>query len=303
MKQVIAMNTNRNIRCVWAAFLTILLLIGCASQLGAQVYEKVYSFTDARVAASTPDRNRGSTPRGGLVQGSDGIFYGTTFSGGVNDLGTVFKVTSAGVLTVLVEFTGTNGSNKGTGPGAGPAAGLTQSRDGNFYGTTSAGGASGFGTIFRISPTGVLTTLVEFTDYSGPNPGRLPNDLLQGSDGNFYGTIWARVFKMTPAGVLTTLATLNGGTEAGLVQGSDGNFYGTTTGNDEKPATVFTMTPSGALTTLAEIPVGKWPSAALVQGSDGGFYGTTSKIGIDEAGTVFKVTPAGVLTTLVQFTG
>ena len=119
-----------------------------------------------------------------LVQGIDGNFYGTT-KGGVSDDGTVFKMTPGGVLTTLVEFTGTTGSNKGRWS----HAGLVQGSDGNFYGTTSQGGASDMGTVFKLTPGGVLTTLVEFTGTTGSNKGRIPDaGLVQGSDGNFYGT-------------------------------------------------------------------------------------------------------------------
>jgi uncharacterized repeat protein (TIGR03803 family) len=173
-----------------------------------------------------------------LVQGSDGNFYGTTERGGVNDKGTVFKLTPAGVLTTLVKFT----SNDATIPN-----GLVQGSGGNFYGTTKQGGASGYGTVFKMTPAGVLTTLVEFTGNGTINKGEAPiAGLVQGSDGNFYGTTsvggtnapdghygYGTVFKMTPAGVLTTLVTFtdNGATNMGvspngLVLGSDGNFYG-----------------------------------------------------------------------------
>src|SRR5687767_12242990 len=116
-------------------------------------------------------------------------------------------MTPAGVLTTLLEFTGNSGSNNN---GHHQQAAQVQGSDGNFYGTTSQGGASGDGTVFTMTPAGVLTTLVEFTGINGNNRGSRPQALVQGSDGNFYGTTvlggasdYGTVFRMTPTGVLT----------------------------------------------------------------------------------------------------
>ena len=252
-----------------------------------------YDFTSANNGGINPDV---------LVQGNDGNFYGTTVHGGNANLGTIFKITSTGVLTTLVSFNGVNGSGPST---------LIQGSDGNFFGTTRFGGSFNDGTIFMITPTGVLTTLVSFTGANGAQPVAA---LVQGSDGNFYGTTdWGgsanlgTAFKVTPDGILTTFGSFNGtnggNPVASLVQGRDGNFYGTTLGAGS--GTIFKMTPAGALTTLVSFSggMGAYPYAGLVQGSDGNFYGTTLAGGSGGAGTVFKVTPAGVLTTLVSFNG
>jgi uncharacterized repeat protein (TIGR03803 family) len=122
----------------------------------------------------------GSVPFGGLVQGSDGNFYGTTYAGGTNGDGTVFKITPGGRVTTLHSFDGTDGSN--------PDGGLVQANDGNFYGTTFAGGANGDGTIFEITAGGALTTLHNFNGADGANPNAA---LLQGTGGTFYGTTYA----------------------------------------------------------------------------------------------------------------
>src|SRR5204863_365766 len=171
----------------------------------------------------------------GLVQGSDGNFYGTTTVGGNYNggEGTVLKISATGVMTTLYLFTGDQGG--------GNLCGLVQSSDGNFYGTTAGGGNhGGFGTVFKISATGGLTTLYSFT---GGKDGWSPlAGLVQGSDGSFYGTTidggsdggQGTVFKISATGALTTLYSFTGGQDggfpSGLVQGSDGNFYGTTDG-------------------------------------------------------------------------
>jgi uncharacterized repeat protein (TIGR03803 family) len=179
----------------------------------------------------------GRSPAAALVQGRDGNFYGTTVGGGVYNYGTVFKITPAGTLTPLWQFTG--GAD-----GRGPIAALAQGGDGNFYGTTQSG------SIFQITSAGTLTTL----SASG---GR--NALVQGCDGNFYGTTTyggtqygGTAFQITPAGTLTVLWQFGSlsnnadgeGPMAGLVQGCDGSFYGTTAfgGTNNQEGTVFKLT-------------------------------------------------------------
>jgi uncharacterized repeat protein (TIGR03803 family) len=193
-----------------------------------------------------------------------------------------------------------------------PTAALVQGSDGNFFGTTEYGGANNDGTIFQVTPAGVLTTLVSFSGTNGAAP---YGALVQGTDGNFYGTTsaggaknYGTVFKMTPAGVLTKLASFSGSNGsypyAGLVQGTDGNFYGTTAGGGASGAgMVFKMTPAGVLTTLYSFysGAGEIPLSALVQGTNGSFYGTASAGGAYGYGTVFKITPAGAFTQLLSF--
>lgn len=199
-----------------------------------------------------------------------------------------------------------------------PLASLVQGSDGNFYGTTERGGSFDGGTVFKITPGGVLTTLHSF---SGSPDGDAPTaNLLQGNDGNFYGTTHhggsghaGTVFKITLGGVLTTLVSFDGSNGrfpgAGLVQGSDGNFYGTTQGNGISDfGSVFQTTPDGSLTALFSFnswtdPNGTRPYAGLVQGTDGNLYGNTSEGGANNSGTVFKITPNGTFTSLLSFNG
>jgi uncharacterized repeat protein (TIGR03803 family) len=263
-----------------------------------------------------------------LVQGTDGSFYGTSFAGGSNGYGTVFKMTSNGVVTNLASFTGgTNGTQ--------PYGPLVQGSDGDFYGTASHGGSKGLGTVFKITPDGTMTTLLSFTGTNPSDDGGIPTSgLVQGTNGNFYGTTYwggdpavgggnglGTVFTITPGGVKTTLVLFegtNGGHPfGGLVQGSDGNFYGTTYWGGNLTlnggngfGSVFKMAPDGTLTMLATFDGthGAHPFDGLVQGNDGSFYGTTywggsALNGGNGYGTVFKFTPPSSLNMLVAFTG
>jgi uncharacterized repeat protein (TIGR03803 family) len=174
----------------------------------------------------------GETPYAGLIQGNDGNFYGTTYFGGANGFGTVFKVTPSGTETVLYSFAG--GSD-----GEHPYADVIQGSDGNFYGTTYQGGTSGLGTVFKLTPSGIETVLHTFAGGSsdGANP---EAGLIQGSDGNLYGNTLqggasglGTVFEITPSGTETILHAFAGSSDganptANLVQGSDGNLYGST---------------------------------------------------------------------------
>jgi uncharacterized repeat protein (TIGR03803 family) len=219
----------------------------------------------------------------------------------------------AQTLTTLVNFDGTNGSTPL------PAGSLTQGLDGGLYGTTKFGGANSAGTIFRMSPGGLLTTLYSFCAQSECFDGSNPNvGLVLGTDGNFYGTTYAGgasvgagvIFKVTPHGRVTTLhrfagyPTDGGNPSAALVQGSDGAFYGTTYGGGAfGSGTAFKITRAGTQTILHSFDTvdGALPGAALIQATDGNFYGTTQIGGANEDGTVFKITSQGELITLHSF--
>ena len=232
----------------------------------------------------------GSNPYAALIQATDGNFYGTTQSGGTYLLGTVFKITPHGVLTTLHSFNSADGSS--------PEAALLQAADGNFYSTTYNGGsAESYGTVFKITPAGALTTLHIFDESEGKG---LVAGLVGTSDGNFYGTAgqggangYGTVFTITPEGALTTLHSFNatdGATPTALVLATDGNFYGTTiSGGANIDGTIFEITPQGAFTTLHAFDGsdGADPFAGLVQAASGAFYGTTMFGGSRNYGTVF----------------
>jgi uncharacterized repeat protein (TIGR03803 family) len=257
----------------------------------------------------------GYTPDGGLVLASDGNFYGTTYSGGSHGTGTVYRVTPAGAETVIYSFAG------GPNDGAGPYGEVVQASDGNLYGMTSAGGANGFGTIFRVTLLGAEEVLHSFA--GAPTDGRYAlNGLVQAGDGNFYGTTQlggtfnqGTVFKMTPAGTVSVLYSFANASfndpaipDATLVVGSNGNLYGTAIGGGTSGyGVVFEITLAGTFTTvysfLSGTTDGATPEAKLLLASDGNFYGTAPNGGTGSGGVVFKVTPTGQETILHSFGG
>ncbi len=237
-----------------------------------------------------------------LMESNDGNFYGTTAAGGAQKKGQVFRLTKDGTLTILADFTGTNGAS--------PQAGLIEAADGNLYGTTSNGGTYNNGTVFRVTKAGVITLLASFGGDA--SIGDFPQaELTQGPDGNLYGVTSSRganfggaVFRITLGGTLTGLAPLpqnNVATPSPLVLGDDGNFYGTTV-ND-----YYRVSLAGNLTVLTNFPSafeGRQPEGALLKVGNGEFLGTTSSggtIGRNEFGTIHRLTEQGTVTPVVAF--
>jgi uncharacterized repeat protein (TIGR03803 family) len=242
----------------------------------------------------------------GLLLGTDGGFYATTSVGD----GSVIKITAAGKVTTLYAFACSGPASCAR--GIDPSYGLIQGADSNFYGTNFFEGKEGGGTIYKLTPSRNLTVLYSFCDTADCDSGLVPNWLIQGADGNFYGTTQdgpgfdaGTVFKVTPSGVLTTLGRFcgefnsqpcsRGGQPSGLIQGADGNFYGTT----YEPRTIFRVTSSGKLTTLNDFKtIQGGPLFGVIQGTDGDFYGTTAEV---DVGTVYKMTSSGNLSALYRF--
>lgn len=193
----------------------------------------------------------GLDPFDSLIQASDGNFYGTTTDFGPNGQCSVFKMTPAGSVTVLATL----------GSGSLPLGPLLQATDGNFYGVTEGGGPNQSGTIFKMTPGGTLTNLYTFSPCS-------PSGCPIGS---------------RPAG--------------GLIQGKDGNLYGTTSagGVNSTGGTIFQLTLGGTLTTLHSFAAqvdstnGIDPQGTLLQVSNGTIYGTTAGGGTNNFGTVFSL--------------
>ncbi|MBZ5723209.1 MAG: hypothetical protein LAO03_22965, partial [Acidobacteriia bacterium] len=205
---------------------------------------------------------------------------------------------TAQTYTVLYSFDVTHGAN--------PTFSdlLAQGQDGSLYGTTTIGGASNMGVVFKITPSGSLTVLYSFDNTHGNQP---RSGLTLGKDGSFFGTTeqggssnFGTIFKITASGSLTTLYNFAGGSDgiypkAPPVQGTDGNFYGTT------QTTAYKITPAGKFTGLGNLP--GFTFAPLIQGTDGNFYGASYAGGSLNKGAVFKLTSAGKVTTLYNCDG
>ena len=254
----------------------------------------------------------GAQPHASLLRDADGNFYGTTEGGGPLKCGTVFKLDTTGAETVLYTFTGKPAD------GSLPMAGLIRDPAGNLYGTTFYGGASDFGTVFKLDTTGTETILHSFTGGTdGANPGA---GLVRDGAGNLYGTTFyggesgfGTVYKLDRNGAETVLHSFAGspldGQEptAGLIRDAAGNFYGTTiTGGASNLGTVYKLDTTGKETVLYSFtgrPDGKFPWAGLVRDAAGNFYGTTLYGGASDFGTVYKLDTSGTETVLHSFTG
>jgi uncharacterized repeat protein (TIGR03803 family) len=252
---------------------------------------------------------------GGLTLGTDGNYYGVTFVGGSENAGTVFKLTPGGALTVLYNFT-QDGKT-----GSGPVGTLALGSEGNLYGATysSSSRNSYAGTLFKITPTGTLTTFYTFClSYACPDGAQPYSSPIQGNDGNFYGTTYSlgaygggTIYKITLHGEFSTLYSL--GEFAGdpsrptapLIQGADGNFYGSAgQSGANNDGAIFQVTPSGIFTVLHNFDnTDGYGPIGLMQATDGNFYGTTGGIDSQDTGSIFKMTSAGNITTLHKFDG
>jgi uncharacterized repeat protein (TIGR03803 family) len=269
---------------------------------------------------------KGDSPYVGLINDGAGSLWGTTQLGG-RGYGTIFKVIEAtGEVRTVVEFTGDGPANRGSEP----RAMLVGDGAGYLWGTTSEGGASESGTIFKIhASTGLMTTVLEFTGNGPANRGARPIGELAGDGmGFFWGTTFTggangsgTVFKVHAiSGTLSTLVDFNNaignnrGSEpyAGLVHDDLGFFWGTTNrGGVSNEGTIFKVNANtGAITTVVDftgngaILKGGEPRAKLASDGLGFFWGTTSEGGASDLGTVFKVNAStGEMSTVVEFTG
>jgi len=253
----------------------------------------------------------GGYPYAGLILDAAGNLYGTADAGGAHNYGVVFEVPAGGAEGVLYSFTGTGGD------GAAPLAGLVRDAAGNLYGTTASGGASGLGTVFKVSAGGAETALHSFR---GGSDGEYPYaSVIRDAAGNLYGTTFASgasglgtVFKIDTQGYETVLYSFRGGADgeypsAGLVRDAAGNLYGTTnSGGSSGGGIVFKISSAGKETVLHSFKGGKdgeYPYASVIRDAAGNLYGTTYGGGASGWGTVFEIDPTGKETVLYSFAG
>jgi uncharacterized repeat protein (TIGR03803 family) len=267
----------------------------------------------------------GSIPMGDLLLDNKGNLYGTTYFGGGSPncnggCGTVFKLTPKGkkwAETVLYSFTSDP-------DGAHPSAGLVMDSDGNLYGTTQYGGASGEGTVFKLDTARNETILYSFQN-NGVD-GEVPLcTLLRDRSGNLYGTTYfggsstncaggcGTVFKLGSADNETILYNFTGGSDgnnppAGLVRDKSGLMYGTAGPSPYFSGTVFKLDQNGTFSVVYDFGSGRphdggQPNARLLRGRSGNLYGTTAIGGYSDIGTVFKINNEGKETVLYNFLG
>jgi uncharacterized repeat protein (TIGR03803 family) len=309
---------------------------GCGTVFEVAPYGSVVPI---HLFCSSEDCADGALPMN-AIQATDGDVYGTTYFGGKYLSGAFFRITSNGEFTAPSSFcSAVSKCEYVVDPNP-----IIEGRDGNFYGTTIAGGTNSYyvcegygycGTVFTVTAAGKLTTLYNFCAQANCADGALPTGaLVQGTDGNFYGTTGVglgyfgavcthapcgTIFKVTPTGTLTTLYSFcpvkgchDGGSPTGGLVELNGRFYGTAM----NPGTIFSITPDGKFTELHRFclesgcPDGQFPSP-LTLGNDGNLYGTTEAGGANTncstggftngCGTIFQITPEGKFTTLYNF--
>jgi uncharacterized repeat protein (TIGR03803 family) len=280
--------------------------LGTLFQLSSSGFTTLTTFVDF---SGIIGPNLGANPEGRLISGSDGNLWGTTSRGGVNNAGTIFKIpTTGGAPTTVISFNGTNGAT--------PLARLQLASDGNYYGTTSAGGATNRGVVFRLTPVGVLT----FSSFNGAN-GENPQSGLVEFSGSLYGTTnvggasnnRGAIFRI-PLGFTSTtppvlVASFNGTNGANPTAAltpalSSGTFYGTTSaGGANDTGVIYQLTTTGTPTITPLISFnalasggitnanGARPQSTLIRLTNGDYYGTASGGGTSGRGTVFKFTP------------
>lgn len=299
--------THKMVRTILATVSIVALWLGLAS---AQTLHVLHSFSGAD----------GAYPDGGLVRDSAGNLYGTTPNGGIykchtfTHCGNVFRLGVNGKETVLYNFTG--GAD-----GRFPHAALLRDSAGNLYGTTSGGGSSGYGVVFRLN-AGKLTVLHSFTGGAdGANP---TGALLRDAAGNLYGVTagggtgmgYGVVFRLSASGNLKVLYSFTGGADGdepsgGLLRDGAGNLYGATLYGGSAPqgagnGVVFEVDTTGkeiVLHAFSGGADGKSPNGDLIHDAAGNLYGTAYEGGSSGNGVVFKLSPTGDLTVLHTFRG
>lgn len=295
------MNSNRRqgkgsgmIATAFALLTAVVMSAGAATPAHAQTPTAMHAFQLGNIDACEPEDN--------IVQGRDGNMYGLGVSCGASDTGAVYKISPTGTESVVASFPSTWSSC---------FSGLTQGNDGNFYGTCFTTPA-GNGSIFQVTPAGVLTDKYDFTGaYGDTEPVYAP---IQATDGNYYGVTGyypyscGNVYKLTAAGAYTNLHTFSGGDcgpASSLFQASDGNLYGTLfncTSNASGPC-VYKISTAGVLKEIYGFAsaTGYMPCTGVIQGKNGKLYGATNSGAANNFGNIYELTTAGVYTDVHDF--
>jgi uncharacterized repeat protein (TIGR03803 family) len=274
-------------------------MIWCGVVFVAQAqtnYQRILSFG--------PSALLGSAPRGQLAEASDGFLYGTTYQGGSNNVGTVFRVAKNGAGFVRL-WNLTNAMF--------PTAGVIEGPGGALYGTTSGGGTNNTGTVFRLQKDGGgFTVLHNFSSFAGDGNTPLAG-VVVGADGALYGTTvgggssnYGCLYSLNPDGsgftIIHSFSGIDGASPvAGLIQGKSGAFYGTTrTGGSNNLGTVFALGPDGGKYWVLHHFVGKdlndggLPLGGLIEAGPGILFGTTYSGGTAaDLGTIFEISTNG----------
>jgi len=280
---------------------------------GAGTVFKVHRSGTVTVLYSFKGGSDGANPFAELLRDASGNLYGTTANGGTSGLGTVFKVSKTRKETILYSFAG------GT-DGCYPFGGLLRDSAGNLYGTTEVCGASGMGTVFKLSKTGKETILHSF---AGGSDGEFPSftSLLMDTEGNLYGVAeqggtsnLGVVYKLNKRGKLTILHSFTGGTSDGCdvfgtpAMDAAGNLYGTANScGSSHVGIVWKVSKKGKETVLHNFTAGSSdgsePVAGVIMDATGNLYGSTYQGGSANLGTVYKLNKKGTITLLHTFTG
>jgi len=261
---------------------------------------------------TNPTTGPGAAPSGNLLLDASGTIYGTTQFGGLNGGGTVYSRTSNGTLTYLANL-GEDYVNQGEDAARIPMGGVIADASGTLYGTSFGGGGAGdLGSVFSLSSSGTLTTLVRYSDNVFINP---IGGLIMDASGTLYGTetgsqrvgtsgfdSYGSVFSLTSSGIYTTLVSFDGSNgrnpASGLIADASGTLYGTAGGGAGNTGTVFSLTSSGIFTTLASFAAdgsnGAQPDGDLYMDASGKIFGTSIEGGANGFGTVWTLEAGGV---------
>ena len=283
-----------------------------AAGLGAGVVYKVDPAGHETVLYSFTGGADGSGPNAGVIADAAGNLYGTTYNGGANGLGAVYKLDRSSHQTVLYSF-------KTFPDGFNPYAGVIADSAGNLYGTTYNGGKFGLGTVYKLDTSGHETLLHIFNTSNGAAPYA---GVIRDPAGNLYGTAqgggYGVVYKVDATGKYTVLysfsvlnaLTMGGNPTAGVVRDAAGNLYGTTQGVEVIGYTshapwggVYKLDTAGQLTRLYKFQgnsnASVYPNPGVILDPAGNLYGTTPFGGM--LGMVYQVDTAGQETMLYNF--